>query len=125
MSNYFHCPRFDSSITVCSLCLYPVFMMMTRRRGVTLFHFIFILVYVAVYIASSVCIAMSIHFVLCESCFWCASQSSNSNTYNRITKCPSSRSNQIESMPISQNELYDFSYDPIRGVTLVFSKSRS
>ena len=41
-------------------------------------------------------------FLLCESYFWCASQSSNCNTYNLITKCPSCKSNQIESIPISQ-----------------------
>jgi hypothetical protein len=67
---------------------------------------------------------MSIHFLFCDSCFWCASQSNNSNTNSIINECPSCKSNQIESMPISQNEVYDFSYDPIRGVTLAFSKSR-
>ena len=61
--------------------------------------------------------AMSIHFLLCESCFWCASQSSNYNKNNIITECPSCKSNQIESMPISHNEVYNFSYDLIRGVT--------
>ena len=67
---------------------------------------------------------MSIHFLLCESCFWCVSQSNNCNTCNIINECPSCKSNQIESMPISQNEVYNFSYDPIRGVTLAFSKPR-
>ena len=67
---------------------------------------------------------MSIHFILCESCFWCASQSSNCNTYNLITKCPSCKNNQIESIPISHNEVYNYSYDPRREVTLAFSKSR-
>jgi hypothetical protein len=67
---------------------------------------------------------MSIRFLLCESCFWYASQSNNCNTNNIITEYPSCRSNQIESMPISRNENYNFSYDPARGATLGFSKLR-
>ena len=63
---------------------------------------------------------MSLHFLLCESCFCCASESNICNKNNRIAKCPSCKSNRIESMPISRNEVYNFSYDPIRGVSLAF-----
>ena len=65
-----------------------------------------------------------INFLLCEACFWCASQSNNCNTNNIITECPSCKSNQIESMPISQGEIYTFSHNRIRGITLKFSNHR-
>ncbi len=77
-----------------------------------------------VYIISIFYTAMSIHFLLCESCFWCASRSNNCNTYNIINECPSCKSNQIEFMPISHNEVYNFSYDLIRGVTLAPLRQR-
>jgi hypothetical protein len=67
--------------------------------------------------------AKEIHFLICESCFWCASR------LNRIedeaistTKCPSCNNNtRVESMPISYDEVYKFDYDPKRGVILKFS----
>ena len=77
-----------------------------------------------------------IHFLICESCFWCASllRSNNNNNnyitagtatnnnYNIITKhCPSCSNNRVESIPISYNEVYKFDYNPKRGVTLEFS----
>jgi hypothetical protein len=72
---------------------------------------------------------IKIDFVLCESCFWCASQSNKWNGSRRsitiITKCPSCNSNRIESMPISQEEDYTFNLDLKRGVTLGFSKIKS
>ena len=68
---------------------------------------------------------MSVHFLLCDSCYWCASQTNNCNKNNIITECPSCKNNQIESMPISRYEVYNFSHNPKRGVTLGFPKSRS
>jgi predicted Zn-ribbon and HTH transcriptional regulator len=72
---------------------------------------------------------IKIDFILCESCFWCASQSNKWNGSRRsitiITKCPSCNSNRIESMPISHEEDYTFNHDLKRGVTLGFSKIRS
>jgi hypothetical protein len=75
-----------------------------------------------------------IHFLICESCFWCASllRSNNNNNYttadittnndNIITKhCPNCSNNRVESIPISYNEVYKFDYNPKRGVTLEFS----
>ena len=70
-------------------------------------------------------IVKNIHFLLCGSCFWCASQSTNCDVSEVITKCPSCKSKQIESMPISQDEIYTFDHDPKRGVILEFSKLRS
>jgi hypothetical protein len=69
-------------------------------------------------------IVENIHFLICGSCFWCASQSDNCNTHYMIKECPSCKSSRIESMPISQDEIYSFDTDTKRGVTLKFSKSR-
>ncbi|MDQ6666856.1 MAG: hypothetical protein M3Y53_01365 [Thermoproteota archaeon] len=65
-------------------------------------------------------VAKEIHFLLCESCFWCASCLNITKT---VTRCPSCSDARLESMSISDNEIYKFGYDPARGVTLEFSKS--
>ena len=60
-----------------------------------------------------------IHFLLCRSCFWCASHvimsdGSNSNknsvltSSTLITKCPICKNDKIESLPISHNVHYKF-----------------
>jgi hypothetical protein len=60
------------------------------------------------------------HFLLCETCFWCAS---HINIHKRmITECPSCNSLKLESMPICDKEVYRFDYHPKRGVTLEFWK---
>ena len=64
-----------------------------------------------------------INFLLCESCFWCASYF---NSYRKeVSKCPTCGRANVESMPISHDEIYTFNYDPLHGVTLRFSKWRS
>ena len=66
-------------------------------------------------------VAKEIHFLLCESCFWCASCL---NVAERtVTKCPSCTDARLESMPISDNEICKFEYNPVRGVILEFSES--
>jgi hypothetical protein len=66
-----------------------------------------------------------IHFLLCESCFWCASllrSNDVNNNDNIISKyCPSCSNNRVQSMPVSCNEVYKFDYNPKRGLTLKFS----
>jgi hypothetical protein len=67
------------------------------------------------------------HFLLCESCFWCASSiylvsmdwicpvcSNNNNNNNN--------NNKVESMPIQNNETYKFDYNQRHGVILEFSE---
>jgi hypothetical protein len=60
-----------------------------------------------------------IRFLLCPSCFWCASHvvgsdcSNNNNnsvlTFSTlITKCPICKNAKIKSLPISHNEHYKF-----------------
>jgi hypothetical protein len=61
-----------------------------------------------------------IHFLICESCFWCASHFNNID-HTVTTKCPSCSNNRVESIPISYNEVYKVDYNPKRGVTLEFS----
>jgi hypothetical protein len=64
------------------------------------------------------------YFLLCQSCFWCASyispQIHNRNTKQVTTKCPYCIGGDIESLPIAENEEYRFGYDTKRGVTMEF-----
>jgi len=57
------------------------------------------------------------HFLLCNSCLWCAS---DLNLRGTVEICPSCMNGKVESMPISDNEIYTFRYNAIRGVTLEF-----
>jgi hypothetical protein len=57
------------------------------------------------------------HFLLCGSCYWCASYFSLRGT---VEICPSCMNGKVESMPISDNEIYTFHYSATRGVTLEF-----
>ena len=66
-------------------------------------------------------ISNEIYFLLCQSCFWCASHFNYSEI---VTRCPTCDSNNIESLPISNREFYTFSHDRNRGVTLEFSENR-
>src|SRR5215212_5356817 len=71
------------------------------------------------------------HFLLCESCFWCASSlyllsmdwicpvcnnNDNNNDDNNYY------SSKIESIPIENNEMYKFDYNQRHGVILEFSE---
>ena len=61
-------------------------------------------------------VVAKIHFVLCESCFRCASCL---NVAKRtVTKCPSCNELRLESIPIFNNEIYKFGYDPKTGMML-------
>ena len=61
------------------------------------------------------------HFLLCESCFWCASSIS---LVSMDWICPvCNNSNKIESIPpIQNNEIYKFDYNQRYGVILEFSE---
>ena len=59
------------------------------------------------------------HFVICNSCFWCASLYSDSRT----VKCPLCNSySNLESIPISENESFKFDYHSRTGIILEFSR---
>jgi hypothetical protein len=57
-------------------------------------------------------------FLLCKSCFWCASI-----LYDDVRPfrtCPICMNYELEFMPISIGEAYKFDYDQRHGVTLEF-----
>ena len=64
-----------------------------------------------------------IHFLICHSCFWCASYSRLDVSF---VKCPSCSDDKLEWMPISDDEVCKFDYDNKNdGIVLEFSpKSR-
>ena len=70
-------------------------------------------------------ISANIYFLLCESCFWSASYLSTSynNMKDPITYCPLCNTEKIESMPISDNEEYQFKYNVKQGIMLEFKKT--
>ncbi len=47
-------------------------------------------------------------FLLCSSCFWCAS---DLNLPGIVERCPSCMNGKVESMPISNNEIYTFRHN--------------
>jgi hypothetical protein len=57
-------------------------------------------------------------FLLCSSCFWCAS--CLSPDYPSPAKCPTCIDGNIESIPIAENEEYRFNNDIKRGITMEF-----
>jgi hypothetical protein len=59
------------------------------------------------------------HFVMCNTCFWCASLYSDSRTI----KCPLCNSySNLESIPLSKNESFKFDYHSRTGIILEFSR---
>jgi hypothetical protein len=58
-----------------------------------------------------------VKFLLCSSCFWCASCLSPDSTF---TECRSCSRGNIESIPIAENENYRFNSDIKRGITIEF-----
>jgi hypothetical protein len=62
-------------------------------------------------------ISDEVSFLICRSCFWCASCLSAESTF---TECPSCVEGNIESLPIAENEDYRFNVDLKRGITMEF-----
>lgn len=60
-------------------------------------------------------------FLLCGSCVWCATCIDSRVT---IEKCPSCMNGKVESMQLSNDEIFKFCQDEIRGVTLEFTSNR-
>jgi hypothetical protein len=68
-----------------------------------------------------------INFLLCPSCFWCASclssqilSTMSSAEDSSVAKCPSCIKGNVESIPIADDEEYRFDYDVKRGVAMRF-----
>jgi hypothetical protein len=64
-------------------------------------------------------ISKKIDFLLCNSCFWCAS-SLTLRSFG-VNECPSCKENTVEWMPLSANDVYSFDYNRVTGVILEFS----
>jgi hypothetical protein len=60
------------------------------------------------------------YFLICESCFWCASYFKNQTTF---LKCPLCYKGKIECMPIGEAEYCRFDYSHTKGVELTFSNN--
>jgi hypothetical protein len=68
-------------------------------------------------------ISDQINFIICQSCFWCASCISSQiadTDDSSLIKCPSCIEGNIEYIPIAKNEGYRFYYDNKRGLTMEF-----
>lgn len=65
---------------------------------------------------------LDIEFLLCNSCFWCASYYHTPSSDSGIAKCPVCHKYDLESMPLSSGEAYKFDCNPRRGTTLEFSR---
>ena len=65
-------------------------------------------------------ISKKIDFLLCNSCFWCASYLNLRRSFG-VIECPSCKENTIERMPLSANDVYSFDYNGVTGVMLEFS----
>jgi len=65
-------------------------------------------------------ISKKIDFLLCNSCFWCASYLNLRRSFG-VIECPSCKENTLERMPLSANDVYLFDYNRVTGVILEFS----
>jgi hypothetical protein len=75
------------------------------------------------FIGSKTRISNDIHFIMCQSCFWCASYINRSRLLMSIdNKCPLCHDSRIESMPISYDEIYRLNYNRTSGLVLKFSR---
>ena len=63
-------------------------------------------------------ISDKVSFLICQSCFWCAS--CLTPDADSFAKCPSCTERNIESIPIAENEDYRFDNDTKRGITIEF-----
>ena len=59
------------------------------------------------------------YFLICQTCFWCASLIDRC-LFVKI--CPTCNDNNIESLPLLNNERYHFEYTVARGIELEFFK---
>jgi hypothetical protein len=68
-------------------------------------------------------ISNNIDFIMCQSCFWCASYINQSRVLMPIVnKCPLCYDSRIESMPISNDDIYRLNYNRTSGLVLKFSR---
>jgi hypothetical protein len=68
-------------------------------------------------------ISKKIDFLLCNSCFWCASYLNLRISFG-VIECPSCKENTVERMSLSANDVYLFDYNRVTGVILEFANMR-
>ncbi|HZA68326.1 MAG TPA: hypothetical protein VE548_01400 [Nitrososphaeraceae archaeon] len=67
-----------------------------------------------------------VYFVMCNSCYWCATYYGNDNLESftqlssSVPNCYLCDSHSVELMPISTDESFRIEYNPIRGVEIRF-----
>jgi hypothetical protein len=69
-----------------------------------------------------------VNFILCPSCFWCASclspqmlpRVAAAEDSDPFPRCPSCIEGNIESIPLAENEEYRINHDTKRGFTMEF-----
>jgi hypothetical protein len=70
-----------------------------------------------------------IYFVICNSCYWCASYfgiddlESLSGSLSHVLKCPICNSHNTELMPIATDESFRIEYSLTRGMEMEFYKT--
>ena len=65
-----------------------------------------------------------IHFVICNSCYWCASYFSIDDLESsQVISCHVCNSHDTELIPISTNESFKIDYDVTRGMEMEFYRN--
>jgi hypothetical protein len=70
-----------------------------------------------------------IYFVICNSCYWCASYfgiddlESLSGSSSHVLDCPTCKSHNTEVMPIATDESFRIEYSLTRGMEMEFYKT--
>jgi hypothetical protein len=66
-----------------------------------------------------------IYFVICNSCYWCASYFTidDLGTSSQVLRCHLCNSHNTELIPISSNESFRINYNMTRGMEMEFYRS--
>jgi hypothetical protein len=69
--------------------------------------------------------ANHIYFVICNSCYWCASYFciDDLNSLSQVLRCHLCNSYNTELIPISSNESFKINYNVTRGMEMEFYRS--
>jgi len=68
-----------------------------------------------------------IQFLICPSCFWCASyiNRSSSKDYETLNQCVMCKNSRIESIPIRSDESYKVNHNQAYGIELTFQRRKN
>ena len=65
------------------------------------------------------------YFLICKSCFWCASCLNRNNMISKCPMCVNNADGLLDSTPISDKEVYRIDCNRKRGITLEFTTNDS